>query len=335
MTKSNQALLNTLIDMHTYCRPMGGPTEQAFIAKYIATLPNAEQDKHGNWHVTVSDAPVLWSCHTDTVHHEDGRQLVRYRRKTGTLVLDRLSKSSCLGADDTAGVFLCREMILAKVPGHYVFHYGEERGGVGSGRLAQHDQSFLRLFKFAIALDRQGHSDIITHQGGGRTASDAFATSLAKQLGGYYAPCNFGIYTDTEEYKFIIPECTNVSIGYSRAHSEMELLDCRHVLRLLKALKNIDVSKLVVDRDPAAEMKAHYEYLFDDGRDYISWGYSNRDYNRDFIEAESVTRQDSLLWDWPEDDKLDSRLDNYLDPVFADVQRELRRQFQLRERKLH
>lgn len=345
MPRTNQKLLDTLIEMHTYCRPMGSDTEKAFIARYISNLPNAEQDRHGNWHVTVDAAPVLWSCHTDTVHREQGRQMVKYRRKTGTLVLDTLSKSDCLGADDTAGVFLCREMILAKVPGHYVFHYGEERGGVGSRDLAKLDETFLRQFQFAIALDRQGTADIITHQGGERSASDAFALSLAAQLGGYYGPCGFGIYTDTDEYKWIIPECTNVSVGYQRAHSSKEILDCKHVVHLLEALKRIDSNKFVVGRDAVAEHKKYLSWLmdtqskcvFDDERDYLSWEYvSDRWDDQDFIEAEKVTRRDSLLWDeWPDDDKIGTSIDCYLDPVFADVQKELRKQFLSRERKPH
>lgn len=332
---SRKNLLKTLVDMHTYCRPMGSRTERQFIDRYISNLPRAERDEFGNWHVTVDDAPVLWSCHTDTVHSKSGRQEVHLNRKTGNLALSKFSNSSCLGADDTAGVFLCREMILAKVPGHYVFHYGEERGGIGSGELAATYPSFLSMFKFAIALDRQGHSDVITFQSGGRTASDAFAKSLSAQLGGYYEPCAMGLYTDTSEYSEIIPECSNVSIGYSRAHSYMESLDTRHVLRLLDALKKIDVSKLVCERDPSkyesqwgswsSESKQTTVMVYDDGRDFIE-AESYQRYSED-------PRWDSLL---KEDDVItgndpNTRLDYYLDPIFADAQRELTRQLQMRK----
>jgi hypothetical protein len=323
MGRTNKRLLKTLIAMHEYCRPMGTATEQAFIDAYISNLPNAERDPHGNWHVTVDDTPILWSCHTDTVHAKEGMQWVSYNRKTGNLTLPKWSASSCLGADDTAGVFLCREMILAKVPGHYVFHYGEERGGIGSGTLADKNPEFLRGFDFAIALDRQGHSDVITHQGIGRTASDAFAVSLAKQLGGYYAPCAFGIYTDTEEYCGLIPECTNVSIGYTRAHSHAETLDTRHVFRLLQALKKINIAKLICARKPARPVSSWALAKWnDDAQDVYS--------QRDFLDAEDWdSRWDTLL----KEDLIaedNDRLDNYLDPTYCEVQRELKRQLEMR-----
>src|SRR5216683_3061735 len=89
-----------LLDMLTYCRPAGSDTESAFIDKYIAPLPGAQADAHGNWHVAVGDSTVLWSCHTDTVHSKQGRQTVHVNDRTGTVGLSRRSRrhsqSSCL-----------------------------------------------------------------------------------------------------------------------------------------------------------------------------------------------------------------------------------------------
>jgi hypothetical protein len=48
----------------------------------------------------------------------------------------------------------------------------------------------------------------------------------------------------------IIPECTNLSVGYHGQHSSAESLDCYHVLELLEALTRLDQSKLVSKRDP-------------------------------------------------------------------------------------
>jgi hypothetical protein len=242
--------LNTLLEMHSYCRPAGSQTEKAFIAAFISNLPNAEQDECGNWHVTVDDSPILWSCHTDTVHNAEGRQEINYAPKSGRISLPKSSKSNCLGADDTAGVFLCREMILAKVPGHYVFHYGEERGGIGSSALARMHPDWLAQFQCAIALDRAGTADIITEQNGGCTASDAFAWSLAAKLGKRFKPCPWGMYTDTAEYSHLIPECTNVSVGYSDAHSYKEALDSKFLFRLLAALLTVRFEDLMIERNP-------------------------------------------------------------------------------------
>jgi acetylornithine deacetylase/succinyl-diaminopimelate desuccinylase-like protein len=300
-------LIATLLELHTYCRPMGSTTEDEFIAKYIATLPNAERDPLGNWHVTIGDSRVLWSCHTDTVHADPGRQTVAYSPKDGIVCLSRRSArtSSCLGADDTAGVFICREMIARKVPGHYIFHYGEERGGIGSRGLAEDYGDWLKSsFDCAIALDRKGTQDVITWQGAGRTASDTFAKSLAAGLGLNYAPCDTGIYTDTAEYAELIPECTNLSIGYESAHSRRECLDVNHVLSLLDALTVLDTSALVIERDPA---------------EMWIWGDEDEDEDED---------ETGRLLDWYARDRRDDRRDlpQYLDPVFERVQRELQAQ---------
>lgn len=279
--------LKTLIEMHMYCRPMGSLTERNFIEDYIADLPNAECDPHGNWHVNVDDAPVLWSSHLDTVHWKEGIQEVHYNKRSGLLTLPKGSKSSCLGADCTAGVFLMREMILAKVPGHYVFHHGEERGCIGSGKLALLNEKFLSQFKFAIALDRGGTTDVITHQSYGRTASDEFALSMCKQLGGYYKPSDEGVYTDTNEYPDIIAECSNISVGYTRQHSSAETLDTRHLFALLAKLKKIKIDKLVCARVPG-------EGGWDDRWSLKNYDYPTTSDSGKTVDFKEVLRADRL-----------------------------------------
>jgi hypothetical protein len=258
MTKQQNALLQELVEMHTYCRPMGSPTELEFVQKYVASLPGAFEDQWGNWHVAVGESKILWSAHTDTVHHEGGRQRLHYDA-AGFLMLSRKAKSRCLGADDTAGCFILRQMILRGVPGYYVFHWGEEKGGRGSSDLAR-CRKFLAEFNFAIAFDRRGTQDIITEQMGGYCASDAFAENLASQLekasGGWlsYKGSDEGIFTDTANYTDDIPECTNLSVGYQHEHTPQEYLDCFYVLALLDAICQIQESELVIDRRPGEVM---------------------------------------------------------------------------------
>lgn len=258
MTQRDQ-LLARLVTMHAYCRPAGSPCERAFIERYVLPL-GATRDAHGNYHVIVGDAPILWSCHTDTVHSSSGHQRVRLDR-FGELTSKR---SNCLGADDTAGVFLCHELIRRGIAGHYVFHYGEEKGCIGSHALAKSEPTWLTDIKYAIALDRGGCRDIITHQLSARTASDAFGQAFASALnvcGLNYEPSDRGVYTDTESYAHLIPECTNVSVGYFGAHGSAESLNTHHVLALLEALSTIDVLALPVDRDPSTY------------QDYGAYGY--------------------------------------------------------------
>ncbi len=245
-----------LVEMLSYCRPMGSRAESKFRNRYIRPL-GAREDEWGNLHVQVGkDSPILWSCHTDTVHRAQGRQEVIVT-ETGYAQL-RWQKTkwaqNCLGADDTVGVYLMCEMIKAGVPGDYVFHYGEEKGGVGARALAKHLPDWVGGHQFAIALDRAGTDDIITHQGWGRTASDAFA----EQLGGLIEVLDpeltmrgcHGVYTDTAEYEDLIPECTNLSVGYQWQHSSDERVDLYFVERLRAVLIGLDWTVLKASRDP-------------------------------------------------------------------------------------
>lgn len=245
--------LLTLAAMLQYCRPHGSGGDHLFRADYLHTLPGITEDVHGNLILRIGEAPILWSSHTDTVHRVSGWQTVRVNPNVSTIRLSRKSKrvSSCLGADDTVGVFLMREMILRGVEGLYIFHYGEESGGIGSSSLAWDTPEMLDGIQCAIALDRAGTADIITHQIADRCCSDVFARSLALQLPGHYAPAR-GVYTDTAEYTSIIPECTNLSVGYYRQHSTEEYVDYAHVGRLLAALTVLDSSLLTIARDPHA-----------------------------------------------------------------------------------
>ncbi len=249
-------LVRELVEMHTYCRPYQSLAETDFRNRFIWSLPGAFPDDSGNLHVVIGTAPILFSCHTDTVHRLSGRQTV-HLDSLGILHLSKNSRrwSSCLGADDTVGVFLMRHMILAGVPGRYVFHSGEEQGCIGSGLLAESMPDMLKGYRAAIAFDRKDYGDVITHQCSRRTASDAFTQALADQLNGQglkYAPSDRGLYTDTEQYADLIAECTNLSIGYSGNHSGQESVDTKHVLALLAALIAVDWSALPIDRDPQA-----------------------------------------------------------------------------------
>lgn len=321
--------LSIFRDMISYCRPHGSTSELEFITRFIATLPGAYTDEYGNWHVcTDPNSTTLWSAHTDTVHRKPGRQTLHIDYKAMTLQLSKRSRrtSNCLGADDTTGCYLLREMILANVPGYYIFHYGEECGGIGSRALASHYAEWLKRFACAIALDRCGTQDIITHQGVGRTASDPFALSLAYALGMDYKPCSSGIYTDTAEYEEIIPECSNVSIGYSHAHSNREVQDLLHLDRLRTALLALrSTNHLTIDRDPSIR-----SVVFD----WRDWD----ERRRSELTIDQPSGVDALFDmdaypdnDDDDDDKMD-REDTtiYLDRMYGDVQRSIRADFRRR-----
>jgi hypothetical protein len=161
---------------------------------------------------------------------------------------------AALGADDGAGVAMLMHLMYAGVPAYYIFTQGEECGGIGATHLAKHDAKLLSEFDRAIAFDRRGIDSVITHQGRGRCCSDAFADALSAALNDdmtlMYLPDNTGVYTDTAEFIDVIPECTNISVGYYSEHSDKESLDIIHFQALADRVALIDWDCLPTDRDP-------------------------------------------------------------------------------------
>ncbi len=264
-----------LLEMLTYCRPAGSNAERAFVKRFIEPLGTIE-DEYGNHWLTIGTSPILWSCHTDTVHKRTGFQKVLYGAGIATA-----EGTNCLGADCTTGVWLMANMIRANVPGTYIFHRDEEIGGHGSQYIAMECSERLNGIDYAIAFDRRGISDIITHQMGGRCASNAFAESLASILAPLaYAADSTGSFTDTANYSDIIPECTNLAVGYYRQHTSTEYQDIIHASALLDVLIAADWSQLVCARDPAKVDSWESRWWQDDDKDYLPYDPADwRDYD--------------------------------------------------------
>lgn len=286
-----------LFEMLSFKRPGDTDWEEAFIKRYIDVIPNILVDEFGNFELTIGDDPkVLFSCHTDTVHHEksarvtreeNGRQPIRYKDGLISLDIQKIKRndlwSNCLGGDNGVGVWLMLEMIKHDIPGTYMFHRLEETGGLGSAYVRKNFPSMLKTFHHAIAFDRRGTKDIITHQGSQRTCSDAFAKALGQELsyaGNDYAPSDGGVFTDTKNYCDIISECTNVSCGYYAEHGPTEVVDLHHVLRLREKLLEMDFSKLPIDRDPS---KKESKYA----KSYYYGAYGGWDYDGEYNYSKS------------------------------------------------
>jgi len=237
-----------LAEMLTYMRPAYSVAEDQFTSRFVDVLPGCEMDAFGNRYVTVGDKPrVMFSGHTDTVHSVSGRQKIFHDTELNQLFKN---DTECLGADDGTGVWIMMNLIRAGVPGLYIFHQAEECGGQGSSYIAKEEKHRLDGIEFAIAFDRRGNGDVISHQAGGRCCSDAFATDFAERLGGKYKPCDGGVFTDTANYTHLISECTNLSVGYYNEHSKHEYQDLNEADELLTALLAVDWDTLVASRDP-------------------------------------------------------------------------------------
>lgn len=272
-----------LLEMLTYQRPGRSVHESKFIARYLKPL-KVRMDVFGNLVKVIknpdgSKPTILWSCHTDTVHRTSGRQKVEqfdnYAYVTG---------KECLGADCTTGVWLMRHMILAKIPGVYIFHRDEEVGRKGSIWIAEHNKELLKGINHAIAFDRKGTESIITRQMSGICCSADFAKSLNTALGGGFKEDPTGSYTDTASYIRLIPECTNLSVGYLNQHSNNEIQDLTFSDYLLDQILEADFTQLVTKRDPTAVVtvthqnwRRNYDAYYDDDEfgGGIYGGYGN------------------------------------------------------------
>ena len=254
-----------VLQFFSYMRPEGGAGQQWFEDRYINTIPNTWKDAAGNTHLDLrvdKTNRTLFVAHTDTVHKNDGRQQPVVNAHMMTCNLTD-TQATCLGADDGAGVMVLLHLIKNNVPAYYIFTRGEERGGIGAAFLVKTYPHLLAQFGRAIAFDRRGTSSVISHQGWGRCCSDAFAETLSDKLSTdtlMYAPDSGGVYTDTAEFVDIIPECTNVSVGYLHEHTTKESLDLQHLFDLMEQAVRIDWDALPCERDPSVkELPPRYD----------------------------------------------------------------------------
>jgi hypothetical protein len=224
-----------------------------------------KQDENENYYIVVGDNPTtMFACHLDTscsrqekVTHVQDQKYIRTNGKT------------ILGADDKAGMTVILYMIENKVPGIYYFFVGEEVGCIGSGDLSDQwkELEMFNNIKKVVSFDRKGTTSVITHQLYGRCCSDAFAEELSKRMneageGLSMKPDDTGIMTDSAKFVELVPECTNISVGYYKEHTVDEHQDIEFLQKLCKAVVRVDWETLPVERDPSIV------------EDWSSWGSS-------------------------------------------------------------
>ena len=252
-----------LAELLSIRRPHGGVGEKLaqniVMREVVGHGHKIVKDTHGNIEVQVGDpAGCVFTAHLDTVHREDGEQVLYIISETAEIVADGLDgKASVLGADDASGVYLLLEMIAENRPGMYLFFVGEECGGIGSSAYVKDHPTFSA--NMVVSFDRRGTKDIITHQGGYCTASNTFAMALGDAMNKLnpafeYAPCAGGLYTDSREFAEIVPECTNIAVGYYNEHTIRESQDLEHLLNLRSVVVAIDWQSLPIGRVPEPDL---------------------------------------------------------------------------------
>jgi len=230
-----------------------------------------KEDGLGNFYIEVGEYPsTMFTCHLDTADH---KQSVVRHIINGNMI--RTDGTSILGADDKAGMTVMLYMIKKEVPGLYYFFIGEERGCVGSSRVSRiwKDTNFSNYITKCVSFDRRGTDSVITEQFYGDCCSLEFAKELSKRLNSVdssfnYSPDPTGIYTDSAQFTDLIPEGTNISVGYYSEHTTSESQDIEHLSKLCEAVCKIDWETLPIVREPGFSYSSYSGYDFEDFEDF-------------------------------------------------------------------
>jgi len=254
--KSFKKLLNIM----NYKRPAGSGSEAKVIHNYLDCIEGMRSDDFGNRILEIGDSPVtMFSCHTDTVHDSGGKQKVYI----DSIKNEMFVTEDCLGADDAAGMIILISLIQAGIPGLYVFHRLEERGGQGSNYIQKETPDLIENISRCIAFDRKGTTSIITYQGGERCCSDKFSAALGLALqtdSMFWMDDDTGSFTDSANYTHIIPECTNVSCGYSNEHRPAETLNLSFLKDFCEHIVTVNFNELPTVRNPDVPEFKTYKY---------------------------------------------------------------------------
>lgn len=246
-----------------------------------------QKDEWGNYFYKVGESRSIFAAHLDTVSKE---------YVTVTHVFDgnliKTDGKTTLGADDKAGITVLLWMIQNNVPGLYYFFIGEEVGCIGSGNAAKFG-FFKGNYDRIISFDRRDVDSVITFQSSSRCCSDDFADALCRELNQTrkmsYKKDTGGVYTDSAEFTHLIPECTNVSVGYYKEHTTNESQDIIHLTNLAEACVKVDWEKLPTKRDPKTHEWKDYSYPTYGRKDY---GYHDDYY--DYGQYDSKGYGDSM-----------------------------------------
>ena len=307
MGKATKFIFNTFIKLTSMTYPYG--YEDVLVKELIKCKlfpSDISKDIHGNYFIQVGESRTIFASHLDTVSKTHTK--VNHVFEGNMIQTDG---TTTLGADDKAGVTTMLWMIKHNVPGLYYFFIGEEVGCIGSGNAARSVSDFKDKYDRIISFDRRDVGSVITHQSWSRCCSDSFGDALAAELnksGLSYKKDDGGVYTDSAEFVDIIPECTNISVGYYKEHTTNESQDIVHLEKLAEACLRVDWENLPTERDP--NFTEYKTTTYDYGTTYrssksacsagIDYGYGNSRTKRG--SSKKSSRRNGYHDDWYEND---------------------------------
>ena len=212
-----------------------------------------KEDEVGNYYMEIGETETMFCCHLDTAAFEMEKVVHDiFQNKKGDTGIGT-SGDTILGADDKAGVVILMNLIENKIPGLYYFFIGEEKGTVGSSDILKKQEEKFKKYKRCIAFDRRDYGSVITKQRGRACCSSEFADALIVEYGNsgmVHKQDPFGIYTDSAIFVDIIPECTNISVGYFHEHTVQEVQNITYLERLADASVKVKWEELPTKREP-------------------------------------------------------------------------------------
>lgn len=228
-----------------------------------------QRDSWGNFSLIIlndddSLPSTAFTAHMDTISYGYPAELAfkinkqeRLAHKHGYERRGGVVTKNVLGADDKAGMTVLLKLAHYGLPGHYFLFVGEEHGRLGSTQVAAQEKADWSHLKRMISFDRRGYTSVITHQNSKRCCSPTFAHALATALnttipeyGACFRPDSTGSYTDSASFLDLIPECTNISVGYFDAHTSFESQDTIFLAGLIDMCACLDWDALPTERDP-------------------------------------------------------------------------------------
>ncbi len=246
MTMNRDQLYGMLLRLLRVASPH--PDEKYYLESILPQ--GGKWDKENNYVIEVpGDSETLFAAHLDTVG--DKPKLTEPIYKDGFLYASG-KDVRCLGGDDRCGILCLMALIEEGIPGTYIFHGCEERGAHGAQFLVT--EMDMTKFKRAIEFDRRGTQSIISEMSGDKVCSPEFSTALAGHIGMQYAADPTGSFTDVYFYRDVVPEVTNVSVGYYKEHSKDECIAVLWLIdHLVPALLKVPWETLPVVHNPVAE----------------------------------------------------------------------------------
>lgn len=256
-------VIDTFTELTTETYPYGHEEEVWPLLK----LSGFTKDKYDNYYKVVgNDSTTMFTSHLDTASQKKEKTGFRLGqdRKTGD-IWAYTDGSTILGADDKSGCVVMMHMLSKNIPGIYYFFIGEERGAIGSYALACDYEKYEHLanVKKCISFDRRDFYSVITSQLGRPCCSSAFGQSLADQLNLGMSLDPTGVFTDSASFLDLIPECTNISVGYFNEHTGQERQNLTYLSKLCDAVIKVDWANLPVARklDIDDEFKIKYKSI--------------------------------------------------------------------------